>query len=56
MPKGYEKMRDEFIKQGMSRKAAEGKAARIWNSQDHAVKVGRTEHRATRTRKTGRHR
>ena len=33
MPKGYEKMRDSFIKKGMSRKAAEAKAARIWNSK-----------------------
>lgn len=32
MPKGYENMRDSFIKKGMSRKAAKKKAARIWNS------------------------
>jgi len=32
MPKGYEKMRDAFIKQGMSEKAAKAKAARIWNA------------------------
>ncbi len=31
MPKGYEKMRDKFISEGMSEKAAKGKAARIWN-------------------------
>ena len=33
MPKGYEKMRDAFIREGMSESAAKGKAARIWNSQ-----------------------
>ena len=32
MPKGYEKMRDKFKREGMSDKAAKGKAARIWNS------------------------
>lgn len=32
MPKGYEKMRDAFIKQGTSEKAAKAKAARIWNA------------------------
>ena len=32
MPKGYEKMRDSFKKEGMSEKAAQKKAARIWNS------------------------
>jgi len=31
MPRGYEKMRDKFIKGGMSEKAAKQKAARIWN-------------------------
>lgn len=33
MPKGYEKMRDSFIKEGMSKKKAQEKAARIWNSK-----------------------
>ena len=33
MPKGYEKMRDAFIAEGMSEKGAKGKAARIWNSK-----------------------
>lgn len=33
MPKGYEKMRDSFIKSGMSSKAAQKKAAKIWNSK-----------------------
>ena len=32
MAAGYEKMRDEFIKQGLSRDAAQAKAAAIWNS------------------------
>lgn len=34
MPKGYEKMRDKFISEGLSEKAAKTKAARIWNA-DH---------------------
>jgi len=33
MPKGYEKIRDSFIKEGMSKKAAQEKAAKIWNSK-----------------------
>jgi uncharacterized protein YoaH (UPF0181 family) len=33
MPKGYEKIRDAFIKDGMSSKAAKAKAAKIWNSK-----------------------
>ena len=33
MPKAYEKMRDEFKKQGLSDKAAKAKAARIYNSK-----------------------
>ncbi len=33
MPAGYEKMRDNFMKEGMGKKAAEKKAARIWNSK-----------------------
>jgi len=40
MPLGYEKMRDAFIRQGMSEKAAKKKAARIWNSK-HKTKVTR---------------
>jgi hypothetical protein len=39
MPKGYEKMRDKFIKEGMTRKNAQQKAARIYNSKH---KGGRT--------------
>jgi hypothetical protein len=32
MPAGYVKMRDAFIRQGMSKEAAQAKAAKIWNS------------------------
>lgn len=31
MPKKYEAMRDKFKREGMSAKAAKGKAARIYN-------------------------
>lgn len=44
MPAGYEKIRDSFIRKGMSTKAAKGKAARIWNSKhkgNQAVGRGR---------------
>ena len=33
MPVGYEKIRDSFIRKGMSTKAAKTKAAKIWNSK-----------------------
>ena len=33
MPKAYEEMRDKFKKEGMSDKAAKGKAARIYNAK-----------------------
>lgn len=33
MPKGYEHMRDKFMRDGMSEDAAQEKAAKIWNSQ-----------------------
>ena len=33
MPEGYLKMKRAFIKKGMGVKAAEKKAARIWNSK-----------------------
>jgi hypothetical protein len=33
MPAGYEKMRDAFMKKGMSSKSAKTKAAKIWNSK-----------------------
>jgi hypothetical protein len=33
MPKGYEKMRDAFMKKGMTKQAAQKKAARIYNAK-----------------------
>lgn len=33
MPAGYEKIRDSFIKKGMSTKSAKKHAAMIWNSK-----------------------
>jgi len=39
MPKGYEHMRDQFIAEGLSKKEAQKKAAKIWNSMH---KGGRT--------------
>lgn len=33
MPKQYEAMRDKFIKEGMSKTAAQAKAAKIYNAQ-----------------------
>lgn len=44
MPAGYEKMRDAFIREGMSKKAAQAKAARIWNSKHPDNPVGRGSH------------
>lgn len=41
MPKGYEKMRDAFRREGMSDSAAKAKAARIWNSKHPGTPVGR---------------
>lgn len=41
MPKGYLEMRDKFKKEGMSDKAAKGKAARIWNSKHKSNPVTR---------------
>jgi len=44
MPRGYEKMRDKFIAQGMSPAAAKAKAARIWNEKHPDNPVGRHSH------------
>jgi hypothetical protein len=33
MPAAYERMRDAFIRNGMSAKAAKGKAARLFNAR-----------------------
>ena len=53
MPAGYEKMRDKFIAEGMSVKAAKRKAARIWNSQhpDNPVYPGSDTKRKKRKAK-----
>jgi hypothetical protein len=45
MPEGYLKMKRAFMKEGMSEKAAQAKAARIWNSKHPNNPVGR--HRKT---------
>lgn len=50
MPKGYEKMRDKFISEGMTKKNAQKKAARIWNS-NHKTKVSRKENTTKRKNK-----
>lgn len=48
MPKGYEEMRDKFMRgdkkhKPMKKKEAQGKAARIWNSRNPDNPVGRKE-------------
>lgn len=43
MPRGYEKMRDSFIKKGMSTKSAKTKAARIWNAKHKSNPVTRSK-------------
>lgn len=43
-PAGYERMRDSFIRKGMSSKAAKAKAARIWNSKHKGNPVTRKKH------------
>lgn len=43
MPRGYEKMRDEFKRKGMSDQAAKRKAARIYNSKHPGNPVTRKE-------------
>lgn len=45
MPKGYEKMRDKFKREGMSDKAAKAKAAAIWNAKHKDNPVGRKSHK-----------
>ena len=40
MPPGYEAMRDSFMRKGLNKKAAQRKAARIWNSQHPTNPVG----------------
>ncbi len=41
MPKKYEAMRDKFIREGMSKSAAQTKAAKIYNSGHPKTPVGR---------------
>ena len=41
MPKGYERMRDAFKREGMGDKAAKVKAARIWNAKHKSNLVTR---------------
>jgi hypothetical protein len=48
MPKGYEKMRDKFIRQGMSPRSAKAKAARIWNAKHPNNPVTRKKHKKKR--------
>lgn len=54
MPKAYEAMRDKFASGGMSYDAAQGKAARIYNSLHPEEPVTRTSHtrKIRKTRKT----
>jgi hypothetical protein len=41
MPRMYEAMRDAFIKEGLTTKAAKTKAAKIYNSKHPSRPVGR---------------
>ncbi len=41
MPRGYEKMRDVFKREGMGDKVAKEKAARIWNAKHKSNLVTR---------------
>ena len=51
MPKAYEKMRDNFKRQGLPSKAAKTKAARIYNSQHPETPVTGKHH--SKPRKSG---
>ena len=45
MPQGYLNMKHEFMRQGMSEKAAATKAAKIWNSKHKGGEtVGKGKH------------
>ena len=44
MPKGYERMRDSFKRDGMSDAGAKRKAARIHNAANPGNPVGRKTH------------
>ena len=41
MPKVYEAMRDKFLREGMSEKAAKAKAVRIYNAKHPSNPVGK---------------
>lgn len=45
MPRGYERMRDAYIAEGMAPRDAKRKAASIWNSQhpDNPVNAAKNE-------------
>ena len=45
MPAGYEKMRDTFVRKGMSLKGAKKRAAMIWNSKHPGNPVTRKKHK-----------
>ena len=49
MPKGYEKMRDRFVSEGLTYDRAQAKAARIWNAGHPDEPV--TPHKKKRRRK-----
>jgi len=51
MPEGYVRMRDTFIRKGMSMRAARRKAAAIWNSRHPDNPVTRSETKPTARRK-----
>ncbi len=44
MPRGYERMVEKFMRDGLSKKAAQAKAARIWNAAHPHNPVGRGKH------------
>lgn len=44
MPEGYTKMRDKFIRQGLSRAMAQKKAAKIWNAKHPSRPVTAKKH------------
>jgi hypothetical protein len=48
MPAGYEKMRDDFIAEGMSEKTAKTRAAKIWNAKHPYNPVGRHKKKGKR--------
>jgi hypothetical protein len=47
MPAGYEKIRDTLLTRGLSRKAAQSKAAKIWNAKHPNNPVGRHNSKKT---------